>query len=370
MKTKNTLLLLVVAAGVLGAVYYVNQQEETMITSAAIPEQSLPGVTSGTVEKITVEAPGEKPVTLTRANDKWFTDVERKYEADQAAVSAILAAVDEPINARVVSSSPDSFAGYEVDETSGVKVQIYETGKAQPALSMYVGKDGPSAFTTYVREDGKDDVLNAQASLGMTFKRPDGWRDKQIFSFNGSNVTRAEAAGTSQTFALAKQGEDKWLMEAPEKAEAEPARVNSLANMMASLRANEFINPAAEQTLADFGLEPARQSVTLTYEDKATSPSKTETATLLIGKESNTAGDWYAMRKGKNDIFTIGQHVATGLVPEPSSLLVPKPEPPPAPAPAEQLTTETMTLDAATTDAAATGDAATGDPATTASEVF
>lgn len=343
MKTKNTLILLIVAAGLLGVIYYMNQKEETMLSSAAIPEQTLPGVTSGTVEKIEINQPGEKPVTLTRLDDKWYTNTEKKYEADQATITGVLNTLDKEIEAQVVSSSKDSFADYGVDETSGVKVRIYEKGKAQPTLSLYIGNDGPSAFTTYVREDGKDDVLNAQASLGMTFKRPDGWRNKQIFSFNGSNATRIEAAGTSQTFALAKQGDDQWLMESPEKAEAEPARVNSMANMLSSLRANDFIDPTAEQTLSDFGLEPPRQSITLNYEDKATSPSKSESVTLLIGKESNTPGDWYAKRKDKNDIFTIGQHVATALLPEPSTILVPKPEPPPPPAEEATTATESVT---------------------------
>jgi hypothetical protein len=350
MKTKNTVFLLIVAIVIFGAIIFLNKQEQDVTTSAAIPVQTLPAVTSGTVQRIAIHAPGEKQVTLTRSAGKWYTNVEKKYEADQSAVTQILSAIDEPIDAKVVSSNPDSYGDYEVSETSGTKVKIFTTGKTEPALDLVVGKDGPSAFSTYVRMDGEDAVLNAHASLSMTFKRPDGWRNKQIFSFPGNNATRIEATGTSQTFAFAKQGGDKWMMESPEKAEAESARVDSIANMLSSLRANEFIDPSSSQTLASFGLEPARQTFSLTYEDKSTSPSKSESVTLEIGNESATKGDWYAKRKDRNDIFTIGQHVADALVPDPKTLLVAKPEPTPAP---EATTTATEAAAAASPPAPA-----------------
>jgi len=119
--------------------------------------------------------------------------------------------------------------------------------------------------------------------------------------------------------------------------------VHSMANILTSLRRNVFVDRPADQTLPDFVLEPPRQPITMNYEDKATSPGKSESVTLLIGKESNTPGDWYANRKDKNDIFTIGQHVATALLPEPSTILVPKPEPPPPPAEEATTATESVT---------------------------
>jgi len=332
MKTQNTLLLLVVAAAIGGAIYYVNQQEQEIVTSAAIPVESIDAVTSGTVERILISAPGEKPVTLTRGtDDAWYTNVEKKYAADSSAVNNVLGAVDEPIEANVVSSNPDSFSDYQVDETSGVKVQVFAKGKSEPAMDLIVGKDGPSAFSTYVRHAGEDAVLNAKASLSMTFKRPDGWRNKQIFEFTGTNATRIEATGTSQTFTVARENtEGKWAFEKPEATEAEAARIDSIANMLSSLRANEFVDPASSQTLADFGLEPPRQTIKLTYADKSTSPAKSQSVSLLVGKESNTPGDWYAKREDKNDVFTIGQSIADALLPDPKSLMIAKPEPPPA----------------------------------------
>ncbi len=339
MKTTNTIILLVVALAVLGAVIYTKQQEKQTFQSAAIPEKSIPAITSGTLVRIVIDAPDQEQVILTNKDDKWYTNPEQQHEADTNAVNSALQVLEEPVKATVVSTNPDSFSEYQVSDTSGTKVQVYQKGKAEPALSMIVGKDGPSAFSTYVRLGDAKEVLNAKASLSMAFKRPDGWRDKQIFNFSGPTATRIEETGTSATFTVVRTEDDKWMFEGEPGGEAESARVNSLANMLASLRANEFINPAQSQTTADFGLEPARQTIALTYEDKSTSPSQLTSATLLIGNESNTPGDWYAKRADKNDIFTIGSHVAESLSPDAESIKV---APPPAP--------EAENMEPATTD--------------------
>lgn len=375
MNTKSTVFLLIAALVVLGAIYYTKQKEEQNLTSAAIPEQTIPSVTSGTVERIIIDPPDQQAISLTKTDGKWYTNVERQYEADENAVNAAIKALEEPISATVVSSNPDSFGEYQVSKTSGTKVQVFEAGKPEPAVSMVVGKDGPSAFSTYVRLDDSKDVLNAKASLSMAFKRPDGWRDKQIFKFSGSSATRIEESGTSATFTVARGEDDLWQFEDEQTTEADSARVSSLANMMASLRANDFMEQTESQTLADFGLEPPRQTITISYVDKTTSPSQPTSVTLLIGNESSTPGDWYARRADKNDIFTIGSHVAESLSPDPESLKVAAPEPEPIVAPdTEETTTETDETTGAAEEPGTTAteaiERAVEETVTTASEGF
>lgn len=342
MKTKNTVFLLIIAVAVVAAIVYQKSKSESGMTQAAIPEQTIPSITSSTLERIIVEDPEHDPVTLTLVDGQWYTNVEQKYEADENAVNAAMRSVEEPINATVVSSNPDSFESYSVSDDTGTKVSFYNKGESDPALALIVGNDGPAAFTTYVRVAGEDEVLNARASLSMTFKRSGGWRKHQIFQFPGPNAIRVSAEGTSSTFTAKKTGET-WNFEEPLSGEAQAVRMTSLANMLASLRANEFIDLTTTQTLESMGLEPPRQKLVLTYEDKTTSPSTEKTATLLIGNMVDPDGDWYAKREDKNDVFTIGQHVAAALMPDPESIKVAPPEQP-APDP------DTTDADAVTTD--------------------
>ncbi len=339
MNTKGTILLLIVALAVLGAIYYQNQKEEQIFTAAAIPVQIIPAVTSGTVERIIIDSPDQEAVTLTKSDGEWYTNVELKHTADANAVKAVISALDEPTTAAVVSSNPDSYAEYRVTDTSSTKLQVYEKGSAKPAVDLLVGKGGQSAFSTYVRRGGAKDVLNAQANLGMALNRDRGWRDHQIFRFSGANATRIEESGTSATFAVAKTEDDKWMFQAPETGEADSARITSLANMLASLQAEKFIESTSTSSPAEFGLEPPRQTIALTYKDHSTSPSKLTSITLLMGNKAPddgkadaasaavNSGGWYAKLPDTSGVFTIGTHAADALTPDPNSIKV---TPPPA----------------------------------------
>lgn len=376
MNTKGTLLLLVIALAVLGAIYYQNQKEEQTFASAAIPVHTIAAVTSNTVERIVVDAPDQEAVTLTKSGDQWFTNVERKYAADAGAVMAVINALENPITASVVSSNPDSFSEYQVTDTSSTKVRVFEKGGAEPSIDLLVGKNGPSAFTTYVRMAGAEDVLNAKANLGMTFNPTEGWRDRQIFDFSGANATRIEEAGTSATFAVAKSSDDKWIFEGPITGEADSARITSMANMLASLRAEKFLDMEKVQNLANFGLEPPRQTISLTYEDKITSPSKLTSVTLLIGNEAAgapaeanaggaaTGGGWYAKRADKAEVFTIGTQAAGALTPDPKTMKV-APPPEPEQETTESTATQSMAADVATTETTTSDSAQTTEASST-----
>jgi len=346
MKTKNTIILLIIAVVVIGAIVYQKRQQETTIESAATPEKSIPAVTSGTLERITIKPPDAAPVTLTKKGDTWYTDANRKYEADQNAVTGAIKAVSEPIKATVVSSNEESFDNYQVTETTATKVQFFQSGAEKPELALLIGKDGPSAFSTYVRLPDSKDVLNAKAGLSMAFKRPDGWRNRQLFSFVGNNAVRVESQGTSATYTLTKSGEDKWEAEAPEKAQVELAPVVGITNMLSNLRVEEFADLGTTQSLASVGLEPARQKVTVVFEDKRTSPARQTSATLLIGNAVPGGHGWYAKSADKPDVIILGEPVAESLAPSLDKIRVKEPEPPAAP--------EASADDHATTNAVST----------------
>lgn len=353
MKTTNTVVLLLIAVAVIAAIYFQKKGSDTAVGTAAIPEKTIPAVTSGTLERIVISAPDQPEVELTRVDETWYVDAERKFEADATPIRAAITAVSEPIQATVVSTNPDNFAEYQLTDTTATKVRMYDTGEDKPALALLIGKDGPSAFTTYVRLPGTQEVLNAKASLSMAFKRPDGWRKRAIFAFPAGNVTRIEQKGSSATYTLVKH-EDDWKVEEPETADAESAPVSAITNMLSNLHATDFVDIDSTKTLADLGLEPVRQTVVLHYEDKATSPSRETSATLLIGNRAEVNEDspasmsgagWYAKRADKPDIFTIGNSVAESLSPALDKVKI---EPPPPP-PADDATTGTATSEIMTT---------------------
>lgn len=341
MKTSHTIALLLITVAIFVAIFFQNRKQKAEVASAAIPERSIEPITTGTLQRITMRPPGEKTITLTKSEDKWYVGPDNRFEADQAAVNNAINAVSSPIETTVVSTNPDSYEGYHVTETSGTIVQMFDAGKSDPVFSLIIGKDGPSAFTTYVREPNSEEVLNARASLSMTFKRPTGWRNREIFSFSAGSATHIEAAGTSATYSLEKR-EDKWHMTSPEQVEAIETAAAGIVNMMSTLRATDFLDIDSTATLESLGLQPARQTIHIVYEDKTTSPSVNTTATLFIGNQVDGTDNWYAKRADRADIFMIGNYMAESLQPQMDDLRLAPPIPDPAETtPADQESTAT-----------------------------
>lgn len=314
MKTTNTIFLLLLATAVVTAVIYQQRKAESEFRSAAIPEKTIPAINGSAVERIVIRKPGGADVALMRIGDEWYTDAKKGFMADETAVNSAVKVVSEPIQATVVSSNPASFEEYELTDDTATRIEFFETNDIRPALSLLLGKDGASAFSSYVRIPGTEEVLSAKANLGMAFKRTEGWRKREIFSFPAENATRISVHGTSGTYELVKP-EEKWELAAPATGEVHEAPAAGIVQMLANLRASGFADDATTRPLADYGLQPARQTVQVAYEDKSTSPSKPTTATLLLGNPAPAGEEWYAKRADKPDVITLGGHVVEALTP-------------------------------------------------------
>src|SRR5262249_19196757 len=152
------------------------------LTEAKAPKATVfTGVTSGSLEKIDIVIPGESSATLTKIDGVWYTNPAKKHRVDKNAMTAIFTALEKEMSGDVVSTEEANYGEYQVSDTSGTRIKIYKSGKADPEAELLIGKDGGIGTSTYIRQAGKKEVVNARASLSYTFKRPDGWRDKQVF---------------------------------------------------------------------------------------------------------------------------------------------------------------------------------------------
>lgn len=351
MKTRQTLILLCLAVALILLAVWYNRREETMTAAVAPPSRSaIAKLTSGTLSRIEIHAPGETSASLTRRDTAWYTDPVRGHRADKVAVNQMFASLEHDVPAEVVSDRPENFSEYQVDETSGTRVKMFgEDGKV--IQDLIIGKADPSNyFSTYVRNADSNEVLLARAALSNSFKRPEGWRDKQIFDFRNDAVVGLSGEGTSGTFSLVKQG-DKWHVTKPVDRDAQQTKVNPISSTVAALRATDFIEKKSTETLSDFGLDPPRQTLSITYEDRSTSPAKQNKATLLIGDRYDKPPVYYYAKRADNDqIFTMTEYQATTFSPKPDDLAEPLPPPP---TPAAAITSGTVTAGAMTTATAA-----------------
>jgi hypothetical protein len=77
----------------------------------------------------------------------------------------------------VIASNPEKHGLFEITDAA-TRVTLW-SAQSEKLAALYIGKQGPTPFSSYVRKEGRTDVLIANQDLGMLFKRPiDEWKRK------------------------------------------------------------------------------------------------------------------------------------------------------------------------------------------------
>ena len=322
MNNKHTMVLLVLAVALVAAAYYYSSSDEAAVRASAPAFRTVSdGVTSSTVQRIDIAPAGAPAVAIVKRDAIWYTDPAKDQKADQALVSGLFGAVEKRLEGQVVSTNPDSFAGYEVTETSATRLKFMsEDGKA--VADLLVGKAGPGFSTTFVMKPGADEVVEAEASLSYLVNRPEGWRDMNVFDLRSDAITAVKSEGTSATWAL-KMEAGKWLMTEPFAREGDADKVQSLMSGLATLKATKYLDMEKVASLASFGLDKPTQTVEISYTVSQGDAPTTVTRKLFIG--SAAPGDQmghYARNDDKGEVFVMPQFNVNQVISKPEELSV------------------------------------------------
>lgn len=325
MSTKHTLTLLVIAILLGVAALWYSRSEQRMLESAApVTRPVFSGLTSATMERVEIEVPASPRVTLSKLDGVWYTNLEKKHKADPNLVGSLMATLEKEVTGEVVSDNPEHYADYEVTETSATRVRVLgREGKV--LLDLYVGKAGSSFFTTFVRKANEKEVLSANASLTYVFNKPEGWREKKVFDFAIDDIVEVTGELTSGALALKKE-HGSWQLYAPLRRAAVATKVQPFLSSIANLRATAFAELDATHTLASFGLDPPKEKLVVSYEDKSTSPPKVRQVTLLLGepKEENGIPYRYAKCVDREDVIKLTEYQGKMLSPDPKDFAQPE----------------------------------------------
>jgi hypothetical protein len=331
MNTKHTLMLLIIAILLGIAAYWYTQKEEKMLQTAAPAARPVfSGLTSATVERIEIDMPPAQHDTLTKVDGVWYANVERKHRVDPNYINTVFSTIEKEVTGEVVSDNPEHYADYDLTPTSATRVRIF--GRDNKLLvDLYIGKSGPTLLTTFVRKADEKEVLHADAGMPYVFKRPDGWRDRKVFDFSQDAIVEVSGELTSGPLHVRKEG-GLWKLHRPINADVSLTKLNPFLSSIANLRAVGFADLDSSHTLASYGLDPAVSKLTITYEDKQTSPPAPRMVTLLLGspKVENNATYVYARRTDSNDIFKLTDYQGKMLTPDPKDFAITEPTPTPS----------------------------------------
>jgi|GEM_PF-864000 len=243
--------------------------------SVGIKKLELPAVDK---DKVTAfEVTGAKTATLRKEGAAWFVtdpaNPAKKFAVDENAINAALDALAELAKpGDYVGDKADKHAEMEVDEAKGLRVKISAGGAP---VDLIFGKNAKGGGG-YIRRPTDAATFTSKARLGMLMKKDvSGWRKRTLLTAKADEfkeITAAFAGGTSLTL----QSEDgkAWKLKdgtvTPEGYRFDATAAGRLAQSVASLRAQEFLDVAPTGGDAALGLAGDHDVITATLKDGKT----------------------------------------------------------------------------------------------------
>lgn len=125
---------------------------------------------------------------------------------------------------------------------------------------------------------------------------------EKVFTLAPGSIESVEITNAAAETTTVVRQEAVWNITAPEAAEADTVEVSTVVSSLESLEQTRVVTETPE-SLAPFGLEPARISVAFTVAGEST-PRR-----LKLGNKTPTGGDLYAQVEGAPKVFLIGGYL-------------------------------------------------------------
>jgi hypothetical protein len=251
MKLRNTIILLLIAAGVYFYMRYYETKQPTTQEAEEI-DAHVVQMDADKIDGITITN-NEAKIELRKRNNQWEMDAPVKDRADQAAVETLLSSVDSL--EKETSLTPDGNKQDVRDlglEKPNVTLQLL--GDGAPPEIMF-GKDTAIEGKEYVRLANSDEVDVVPSDLRTQVTRTaDDFRDHQLASMGATQVTQVNIKTAAGEVELAKD-HDHWLINKPIKARGDDAKISDLVAQTLTAKADSFVGTdqagAANTALSD-----------------------------------------------------------------------------------------------------------------------
>lgn len=295
MVKNNTLIVLVCAVILAGAVYYFDFRHPK--DTAAPKDTSKPALSlqASDVTGMTLTHParaGEPSIELEKRGNGWQITQPVDTAADQPTIEGL---VDEIAGARVDQTEPGSadrrkVYGLDPPRTS---LELRMQNGAKHTL-LFGEKDFTDASVYTVIDGGQNVSLLPSALFETVNKRLDDLRDRAVLHFDSAATASFNLKNGSGELVASKQ-KDMWKFSKPADSSAD---ADAIATLLGGIASAKFVGVADEKSdnLAKYGL--ATPAVTFTAVD-----DKGVKATLLVGKKD--AENYFARDASRPTIFRI-----------------------------------------------------------------
>src|SRR3989440_1967638 len=313
MKTKTTVLLLIVAVAV--ALYIKFYESKGPNTEEAKRQAgNVINFERDTLEGIVIQN-GDDRVELKKQDQKWRIEAPFKDQADRGAVENLINDLDgwqkfDSIPTSEIAKNKNLLDEYGLSKG---KLKLKLLGKNAPPEITF-GNDAALQGKMYVRTgDNGDVVIAAQSVRNDIAKKPEDFRDKKLTDLTTAQVMRALVKTAAGEMELEKKA-DHWEIVKPLRARGDDQKINDLLAQITTAQIQQFV---AEDRgdLRPYGLAEPRGSVTLFAVDDKTGQ------TLQIGgvpeKEKEQV---YVRFTARNAVYTLPKKIEEILALKPADL--------------------------------------------------
>jgi hypothetical protein len=305
---KSLLLLVLVAAGLGGYIYFVEMKRDPAADTATTREKVFT-VAPGSIEAVQITNAGAETTRVVRQDATWAITAPAPAEADTVEIATVVSSIETLELTRVVVQEPHSAAEFGLDPAR-ITIEFTVTGESTPRR-LQIGSKTPTGGDLYARVEGSPRVFLIGGYLEDTFnKTPFQLREKSVLKFSRDDADAlAVSTGTAQ-LAFAKSGSD-WRLTAPVNARADFAAVDGIVGRLFQARMVGLVSADGTGNLKQYGLDKPQATVTV-----GSGSSKAE---LAIGAAEGDA-NVYARDLSRPLIFTIEKTILDDLKKSPDDM--------------------------------------------------
>ena len=266
-RTGSALILLVVALGLGGYLYFVESER-----SVADPDAKKKVFTydAATINQVQIKSSGGEVTSLRKGADNTWTIVRPvQATADRNSISEVVTSLSSLEEQRVVDENAADLKAYGLAEPR-VDVTFHVDGDKEPKRIL-LGEKTPASSGTYAKLSSGNRVFLVDTAVEAAVDKPTfDFRDKAALTFDQAKVTSIELASAAQTIRIEKSG-DEWKLVKPVQAPADFVSVNGVLGQLQSADALQRIArevPSAERPGLLHGCEDQQEYAVEPVEDQ------------------------------------------------------------------------------------------------------
>jgi hypothetical protein len=305
----NTLIALVVLAGLWGTFTYLDKRASRQASKIETPkEEKVFALDSKHITSITFRPREGEAVTCQHGADTWAIAEPRKLAADQGTLSTVLnnlttATVDE-----VVDPHPSDLKQFGLNPpTYSLEVS---TDSNPPKFTLLLGDDTPTSGGIYAQVAGNPRVVTLASYLKSNFEKTlFDLRDRRALTLEADQLRKIEVDSKGKKWTLEKNPEGIWDLVLPPPVRADHFAVDGLLSQLRGLTMQSI---AAEDKKGEaaYGLGSPELRLQLTGHGGA--------QTLVLGKKDKAGDRYFAVNSALEPVFTLNSTFLTEFQKDPT----------------------------------------------------